>query len=143
MDLHEFKIHLQDWKIFLTANTKQRAIVLIFQNFINEHNLWRTTAVLALSVHATVENNFEFLLFSFSLTPTHRHFRFSHYFFLFSSFFFSFFRNSKTAKRWKYWISITALTIASTSPQICPPTPPSPLSCSNNMYTNYIVQKIK
>lgn len=30
---------------------------IIFQKFIYEHNLWGTTAVLALSVHATVENN--------------------------------------------------------------------------------------
>lgn len=83
----------------------------IFQNFIYEHNLWGTTAVLALSVHATVENNnLEFLLLRLV-------------FFIFSPLFL---QEINTA-RGESTGSFTALTIASTNP--------FPHSCSNNMYT--------
>lgn len=82
------------------ANTKSRTggRLVIFQNFINEHNLWGTTAVLALSVHATVENNnLEFLLFSFSLFfPIHPHFQFLAFLsFLLSFFVFIFFAGNQ------------------------------------------------
>lgn len=79
-----------------TISTKSmtRGQLVIFQSFINEHNLWGTTAVLALSVHATVENNnLEFLLFRFSLF-FFRHpssFSVSHVFYFFYVFFFSLF----------------------------------------------------
>lgn len=58
------------WHVAGTAKSRTKKWSVIFQNFINEHNLWGTTAVLALSVHATVENNnLEFLLFSCRLSP--------------------------------------------------------------------------
>lgn len=72
----------------LSGIRTQRGAV-IFQNFINEHNLWGTTAVLALSVHATVENNnLEFLLFCLTFFPPPRPHFVSH---LFDFFFVVFF----------------------------------------------------
>lgn len=87
------------WHRQCKHNTKnQRGELVIFQNFINEHNLWGTTAVLALSVHATVENNnLEFLLFSFSLFffPIRPHFQFLAFLFFYDFFSFIFFAGNQ------------------------------------------------
>lgn len=110
-------------------------MVVIFQNFINEHNLWGTTAVLALSVHATVENNnLEFLLFSLSFfPPIHPHFQFLTFFKFFLMSFFSllFFPGNQQQLEVKVLDFCYSTDNSINKPLIWPP-----LSCSNNMYTN-------
>lgn len=90
-------------QVNITTNLRTEKRPVIFQNFINEHNLWGTTAVLALSVHATVENNnLEFLLFSCSLPPPRPlirpHFQFLTFFFWMSLFPLTFSRKTTTAR---------------------------------------------
>lgn len=97
------------------SSQKQITEARSFQKFIYEHNLWGTTAVLALSVHASVENNnFEFFL---SVK----------FFLFFYSFLVSRFLNCRISTQlkvkvldlWQHWHSINKPRPPIAAPTIC------------------------